>query len=397
MVVRIALTATSIGSNDVLFETLWSNLIEKYGIAGAYARQTLLSRTELKIAIFPPLCLAFFQGMLWIARATHSAYSDVLRHFQSVADLVTTLSLVGIGRVRGWKNPYALALFFFLSPAAIFISAFHCNMDSTMVAFTTIAALLMVLPEQQEFASGLALAAATGIKILPLFLLPLFFLWSRRRARFVTGYSLAFFVIFLPAAWYGGSLVINNLLGYSGYAGKWGLPAVLLELEKLMGRPRQTPLYGVAYLYAIRGKFIVIAALLALYLSLWRRRAELLASVSPFLALIPLVYLIVLFLAPGFGVQYLLWPIPLLPFALDRRLAIWANAAISAYLFLTYTIWAEGFPWWYADSTAPVPHKEMVILLGIPLWLFLGYAGWRGLQNLWSGWKVESAAPASGA
>ena len=80
------------------------------------------------------------------------------------------------------------------------------------------------------------------------------------------------------------------------------------------------------------------------------------------------------FFAPGFGVQYLVWPLALLPFAVPRRLAYTLNIALSVFLFTTYTIWAREFPWWYADASAPNPYRPIIAFLAIPLWLLYGVA-----------------------
>ena len=63
--------------------------------------------------------------------------------------------------------------------------------------------------------------------------------------------------------------------------------------------------------------------------------------------------LTVLALAPGFGVQYTGWLIAFLPFALSWRGAIAMNAEISLFLFVTYTVWSGGWPWWFADIARP--------------------------------------------
>jgi hypothetical protein len=385
LVVRVLLTATSIGTNDAVFETLLVNLVRKYGIAGAYVREAVINRSAVRIALFPPLTLAYFKTLSALSAAVGLEYTDVLRHAQSVADVVTTLSLYGIATRYRPAGREENALFFFLGPAAIFISAFHCNTDSTMIALTTLAVFFLAGERPMVFLSGVTLAAATGIKILPLFLVPFFFVLLQRRIRFIAGYAAGFAAVFLPAAIIGRANPLAALLSYSGYAGKWGFVGVFLQIETALGRRGQTFLYAMADAYASYGKYLVILALAALAVWLWlRRRAtdgeplhvELLMRITT------IVFLLVLFLAPGFGVQYLLWPIPFLMFTFDRWLAYVILAGISVYLFITYTIWSRGFPWWYADSIAAVPHKQWVTFLGFPLWMLFGYAAARGIRDL---------------
>jgi len=92
--------------------------------------------------------------------------------------------------------------------------------------------------------------------------------------------------------------------------------------------------------------------------------------------------LLVLALAPGFGVQYLLWPLPLLPYALGRRMLLVVYATISGYLMMTYTIWSRGFPWWYADSVAPSPGKPLVTSVGLIVWALLALAAVQAVRRL---------------
>ena len=82
--------------------------------------------------------------------------------------------------------------------------------------------------------------------------------------------------------------------------------------------------------------------------------------------------LILLFLTAGFGVQYLLWPLPLLPLLISRRAYIAVAGIVSAWLFYTYTIWSDGFPWWFADARTHFPGSREYIIFGLVTWLTLG-------------------------
>jgi hypothetical protein len=83
---------------------------------------------------------------------------------------------------------------------------------------------------------------------------------------------------------------------------------------------------------------------------------------------IEIMLLMVLALAPGFGVQYIGWLIAFLPFAFSWRGAILMNAAISLFLFVTYTVWSGGWPWWFADITRAVPHRWVAAGAGYVMW-----------------------------
>jgi hypothetical protein len=361
--VRIILIATTLGSNDAVFMMLFANLAERFGVAHAYVREHGLNH--------PPLSLLMMQ---WLARASRMMsveFTDVLRVVQSAADALTAAALIGIGRIAN-VPPRRLALVFFLCPAAIFISAFHCNTDATMVALITCAVLVAL--RGRAAGAGLLLGLACGIKIVPLFVVPFFFLFLQRRFRFVAAFGVTLAAIFIPSVVIAGPTVLRNIFGYDTWSGKWGLTALLLTLRQHAGGSTAERLFRSALWYANFGKFVLLAILVALFFAYVHRALKLDETERPRLLLtaVPITYLVVLFFAPGFGIQYLDWTLPLLALALPRRWAYTALAVISAYVFATYTIWSGGFPWWYADSIAPSPLKPWVTLLGIPVWLFIG-------------------------
>jgi hypothetical protein len=353
---RVILTATTIGTNDVVFNVMWARLVDAHGVARAYAFNHDLNH--------PPLSLLLMHGYDLAARAVHAQFTDVYRFAQSLADVVSALALLRIG-TRLDVDARFLSTAYYLSPAAIFISAFHCNTDSTMIALLLLATMFVI--DDRAIAAGAFIAAAAGIKIVAFFVLPfLFVTLARRRAGFAIAAALVTAAIFLLPAWIGGPAVLRNIFMYSGFPGKWGLTAILLALGS----------FPLAYAYAIFGKYVLVAGLLALFV-FYLRGAR---TASALCASIAIVYSLTIFLAPGFGVQYLIWPLPLLPIAVGKRLSLTINAATSAYLFMTYTIWSRGLPWWYADSIARTPYKVWITILGLPLWALFGYAVFRTVR-----------------
>jgi hypothetical protein len=365
LAVRIILTATTLGTNDAVFMIVYANLAERFGIAHAYVREHGLNH--------PPLSLLLFQWMARTARMLSIEYTDVLRLVQSAADCVTAAALVGIGRFTN-VPARRLALLFFLCPAAIFISAFHCNTDATMVALITCGVLFAI--RGRAAAAGLLIGLACGIKIVPLFVVPFFFLFLQRRFRFVAAFGATLAAIFVPPVVIAGPAVLRSVFGYDAYSGKWGVTALLLTLQRHAGGAIADRLFQWALWYANFGKFVLLAILVALFFAYFNRalKVDETERLQLLLTAVPITYLVVLFFAPGFGVQYVDWALPLLAFALPRRWTYAVLAAVSAYLFVAYTIWSGGFPWWYADSIAPSTLKPWVTLLGIPVWLFIGVA-----------------------
>jgi uncharacterized membrane protein len=361
---RVALVATSIGTNDVPFMLLWAKYARQFGIAHAYSRQWELNH--------PPLSLLIIHWTDLTAQRLGIEFTDLLRLLQVAADLCTTLALAAIARIRS-VVPDA-ALLFILSPAAIAISGFHCNTDPTMIALLVVSLLLLL--RGHGFAAGLVFAASVGIKIIPLLVLPVMLVMARElRIRLAAACAIGVAAIFAPVVAIGGPAVLRNVFGYSGFAGKWGLPALMLTIEGWIARPRTTVLFHFALWYAQNGKYLVVIAIAALSLALWRRRDAPIGAIAT-------VMLLVLALAPGFGIQYLVWPLPLLPYAVGRRMLVAVYGAIAIYVPMTYTIWSQGFPWWYADSIAPVPGKSLVTAAGLIVWIVIAAGMVDGVRRL---------------
>lgn len=348
--VRIALIATTFGTNDVVFTAAWADLVTRAGISHAYAFTRMLNH--------PPLSLAIFRAL----HAVPFAWGDVLRFVQVLADVVTAIALYRIGGRTSIARAQQLSLFVLLSPAAVFLSAFHGNTDPTMTALLVVAVALFERP----LWCAIALALSCGIKIVPFLVAPIFFVMMPPRARliFAVTFGVAVAVLFLPAIAIGGPVVVRNIFGYAGNLPyEWGFPGVAFAISRNVPGMRAAGDAAMRGYMAI-GRYVEYAGILAvLALAGWRRQ-HLPHAVE-------IMLLTVLALAPGFGVQYTCWILPLLPFALRWRGAVAMNAALSVFLFITYTVWSGGWPWWFADLARPGPNRSVAALAGCTMWLLV--------------------------
>jgi uncharacterized membrane protein len=346
---RILQTATSLGSLDAMLWYRFAEILHRVGVLGAYGETTLMNH--------PPLALAIARVTSRIGIALGLEFQDSFRLVQIAADVVTAFVLVRIvQRLR--IAPYA-PLMFFLSPAVLFISAFHCNSDPLMMMFVVIAAAAAL--EERPVIAGLALACAVGIKIVPLLVGPLFLIALRgRRARlqFLGACIAGAAIIFGPALVVNGWTFVQQVFGYTGFVRAWGIPLLAHVLQATTGV--QVPLGWLP--------FALVFALAALW---WFSRSS---EPERLPALIATTYLIVLFLAPGFGVQYLYWPLPFLAFALPRRAALAFHVLVSVYLFALYTAWSGGWPWWFAESTGSPRMAELLSQSSLVVWVAIGVA-----------------------
>jgi hypothetical protein len=351
ILVRVALTLTTFGTNDVLFTTAWASLVTQVGIAEGYSYSRMMNH--------PPLSLALMMLFERISRVAHLAYGDVFRLFQVAADGLSAFALYRIGSQVSVARARQLALFVLLSPGAAFVSAFHCNTDATMIALTMLAASFIAQPVW----AGVILALAGGIKVIPVVLMPIFFFYVRPkdRVKFGIAFAMVAAVIFVPAIVIGGPVVVRNIFGYAGNLPyEWGLTGVAFAVSRNVPGAREAG-QAVMALYQKYGRYFEYAAMLAVLGYVARRR-------PPFLCALAIMVMTILALAPGFGVQYIAWLIPVLPFALRWRGAIAVNAAISLFLFITYTVWSGGWPWWFADIARPSPYRFVAALAGYVMW-----------------------------
>ncbi|HEV7238665.1 MAG TPA: glycosyltransferase 87 family protein [Thermoanaerobaculia bacterium] len=363
-VLRLVQTATSIGTIDALMWFRWVELIERVGILQSYRYSQLMNH--------PPFALLLARTVNAVGVACGLEFNDSLRIVQAAADVGTALLLVGIARRLGAKNEYFAAAMFFLSPATIFISAFHCNNDPLMTMLLA-AAVLMVLDER-PLPAGALLALAVSIKIVPLLVGPLLlfaFRGTRARVLFLAAASVTSAILFLPGFVVNGPQFLKQIFGYTGMTTGWGWRLVAVYVAKWTGS------HGLSRALTYLG-FVMIAALVVLWIA-EVRRGEIRERLP---RLICISYLLVLFFAPGFGVQYMFWFLPWLAFALPKRAALAMHGLISAFVFTAYTAWSDGWPWWFADGSSTPLATQITAQSGLVAWVAIGAAAFYALWRL---------------
>jgi hypothetical protein len=370
--IRLWLLTTSVGSSDALYVTMWANLAAQRGIAGAYAFSPWVNH--------PPLSLGIMAIVARLAHATSATVPDLFRGLQIVSDIASATMLLFIGRRLG--RGIELAVLYLLTPAAMFITGFHCNSDPTMVAF--IIAAVLAITTGWPAVAAVMLALSVSIKVVPLLLVPLFALAAGRRFfRFCLSFGVASSLLFLPGLIAAGRLMFRNVFGYAGMAGEWGIPAALM-----FGHPRTSVMWKIAASYARYGKWLVVVVILLLLAELLRRRGA--VTPADVLRGVPLITLLLLFLAPGFGVQYLIWPLPFLPLLISRRSYLLVAGICSAFLFYTYTVWSDGFPWWFADADKHAPGTLQYIVFALITWAILGVTAIGCIRRFLRSGEIEA-------
>jgi hypothetical protein len=357
LLLRAVQIATSVGTVDV---TNWLRhllYVRDLGVLRCYEASKAINH--------PLLSLEIAQWTWRLGDRVGLTFFDSYRMLTSAADLVTALALLALCRRIQPANAVRASLLFFLSPAAVFISAFHCNSDSLMVMFVVCA--LLATATERPLLAGLLIACAGGIKIIAFVALPLLpfaFRGWRQRWVYVSAAAVISGAIFLPPVLVSGTASIENIFGYTGWKGAWGFRIVFDVLGRLVPA------------IAIESSTILTPLLLLCLLVLWAfvaregvRRSG--VSMQRTTTAVALAFLLVLFLGPGFGVQYLMWILPFPALLLRARLALGMQLLISFFLFEIYTNWSGGWPWEWADASK---HEQpmWIGLLGLVVWAAIG-------------------------
>jgi Glycosyltransferase family 87 len=343
---KAALAATSYGTNDVqTFEQMLETLQERG------ARTLYLEGTDIVLdgrvvggmpMNHPPMVLAMLRLGGALRDITGLRLGFWLRLSCALADLLTLWALY---RLFGLESERWLGILLVaLAPASIMISGFHGNTDPIMIALVVLAVYLLE-KRDAPWRSGVAFGLACSIKVWPLVLAPAFLLSEvalRRRAWFLASALGTALALVLPWHAAGFALIAQRVLRYGSLPGWWGIT------------------------YLVHGSHAQAAARIAMIACMLASAAYMYRRVPSLFARCAVLTFLFLFLAPGFGPQYLAWAVPWTAAAGWRSAAAW-HVATGVFLFGMYTAWSAGFPWDFANA-----HKYL-----IPLWTFrVGLVAW---------------------
>ncbi|MBI5882277.1 MAG: DUF2029 domain-containing protein [Elusimicrobia bacterium] len=339
---RLLLAAISLGSNDILSWYYFGGSIASHGVGAAY--ETLNTRALL--FNYPPLTGYFAQGVYLLAGGQMRLFALFFKLPGIAAEAAGAYLLYRhvLGRL-GPLEASKRAAAFSLSLVSILISGYHGNTDPIYCFFAF--ASVVFWEDERPFLSGLSLAAAINVKLIPLMIVPVMLSQARSKAslaRFVAGLSCAA-IPFLPFMPSHGAAILDNVFLYKGYPDNWGFSFLF-----------KSP----AYFTWARGLILLlITALCGLARMRRRGTAGELASTSCVLFLV---------FTPAFGIQYALCPLPLL-FLGSRRLA--GGYALLSGIFASSLYahwWTGGFPLasWFATAMPPPQ-----VALGFAVWLYL--------------------------
>ena len=347
-VAEVAMAATTLGTEDV---RRWAEFTEGIADVGPWRVYGQAFETSYN---HPPLTGAF----LWLLRGLPDdlrTFAFVLRLPAIAANAVTPFLVFVLLRRRRPDVALPAAASVALSPALIAISGFHGNTDPVVVMLTLLSAYLLVDRRAAGW-SGIVIAIAIGVKIVPVVAVPVLIVgaWQEDRGsarRLLVGASVTGLVIWFPALFTAGGALVDGVLGYGGSVQSWGLT----EVTSRLGADGLTDwLLGA-------GRSLVVATAACVPLWLIRRMPGMVVEA------VAVAMTTFLLLSPGLGMQYLAWaiaPAYLLGFG-------WAtafNIAASVLAWQVYTRWSGGLPWNAANSSLFV---DIEVLIAFVAWVCL--------------------------
>ena len=341
LVVRLTIAAATAGTNDV---DTWLAFIDAARSHGAWNLYDIHEWPTVPVFNFNhgPLTALGVQIAAWVGDVVPLGERLLVRVPAILADAGSTLLVYGlVARTRGSKAGLAAAALIGLNPVLILVSGFHGNTDSVFIVLTL--AAIFLIGRGRSTLAGVSYAAAMAVKIVPILVAPaiLFSMPAgaqRRRFAFVTAVTSA--LMWLPALAVDFAGVVREVFLYRGFVGAWGLSSLFADTTGVATSVPGRELWTMLLLSAVAVSGYLMG----------RRGPERIE------AAVAASFLVFLVLAPGFGMQYLAWPVAFLVVAGAIMGSVY-SAAAGVFLYVTYAWWSGGG--WSLDfadawSTSPL-------------------------------------------
>jgi len=291
----------------------------------------------------PPFISEVGALILQLSSVTQIPFRILFRAPFALLDAGNGLLLFLLLPANRWRF-FATACYW-LSPAAILISAYHGNTDTAMAFFVLLA--IWLATREQIISSGLALGVSVWIKLPGILTLPaLLTLFRRWRLRlvFLSAAFVTALLTYVPALIQDYKIVLANVFGYRGLILQtatgtplWG-PGVLLfsTVAPMQAWPEK---YLRPALFVLeRSWYIAIGAMILLA---WLRRNR--ASAQEVCATIGMSYAVLFGFSDYWAFQYFAWALPFW-FFLRPWFSVPALVLTSAYLYSLHWLFS-GNPW----------------------------------------------------
>lgn len=353
-VLRFALLMASNGSNDIATWERFARDIEQWGVLEEYRHSADFNH--------PPLMGWWSLIALKAATLTSIPFRFWFKLLPLAADIVATRLAWCVGRRRGGPlDGWRAAAVASTGLVSIWITSHHGNTDSLCALLVLISAWCLHA-HGAPLAAGLAFAGALNVKLIPLVALPALVLQLRSfdaALRFGSGLAVGL-LPFLPPALMVWDEFLKNAIQYTSNRNRWGIPGILMSAQELgLAAPGARLMEAV---WAGLGRYVIMG--LSVLIGFRARSLRLTSYHACALALASF-----LFFAPGFGVQYMIYPFALLVAVDLRRAAIYA---FVAGLFVSADYLHYATQWFPLTTAHSAPFAWWVAAFGFISWFVLG-------------------------
>ena len=326
LLIRAGLAAATDGTNDVVS---WLAFIDAARTHGAFNLYGITEWPTVPALDFNhgPLAAFGIQVAVWGQDVLPISERLLIRLPAIAADAGSTVLMYVLiaGRFGSRRGLMAAAMVAF-NPVLILVSGFHGNTDPVFVALVLLAVVL--LERNMGLAAGIAFAASIGVKIVPVLAAPAIVLSigaAAMRLRFIWATLAASAVLWLPPFLLDPDALIRNVLHYRGRSGIWGIGALASPLGQDL---------GVGWFREVWTILVLVAVVASGRLLAKRGHSAVAWSIAA-------AFLVFLTVTPGFGVQYLVWPVLFLIVAAPGFAAVY-SAVAGVFLFAVYAFWSGG-------------------------------------------------------
>lgn len=326
-----------------------------------------------------PFQMYIMGAMASLADATGLPYVVAIKLPALLADVVLTgIIYYAAGRRADRAFAGFPALLYALNPLSLLVTSYHGQFEAVTLLFVVLAWLAWDMRRQER--SAVALGFSILNKTWPVVLLPLFLIRLENwRARAIYSLiALAIPVLFVAAylALFSADPMpmLRRALTHRGVAGYWG-PGAILNPAARVYTGLQPVVDG---LFGLRNWLLAGGVLFAVW---WTRRQLVVDAIVTTL-------LVMFVVTVGFGIQWLVWPVPFALLAGDYR---WLKGySLAGALMLTVHLYGLHMYPWLNEWLSPVSADWVIRLSAIPAWIIVVLWAGRRLQ------RAQMARPAMG-
>ena len=332
LVLKFAIAASTVGDEDVLAFYRFGRSVTEHGLEWTYRHDRALNH--------PPLVAAYLQliyaaDRIPLLRESGLSFPLLLKTPAIVADFLVVLLLARLRRKL--SLPTWSLILLALSPVSLMVSGYHGNTDPVMVMFLVYATWQCM--RGAPVWCGILLALSCQIKIVPLFLTPIFFFIWMTRGRvipFLLSFAATMIALWSQPLFNFPFLFLKSVLLYGGFWGCWGITYWLrLTGARAFGAVGYLSLPMAEQVVMTALKLFIVAGSLLIG---WRGRHAQGRAVFSSLALAWVVFYI---LSPAVAPQYMVWLIPFVVI-LSPRFGAYLIATSSLFLFFFYNTTSRG-------------------------------------------------------